>query len=89
MEADWRRSKERGETERSEVQNCKEEIRLVEIENPKIKTQKVFWPDYSYRPEQAETGRNFSRGGTWGCLIPVCIPVRDFLFVPAGTERII
>jgi hypothetical protein len=39
-----------------EVQNCKEEIRLGEIENPKIKTQKVLWPDYSYRPEQAEMG---------------------------------
>ena len=35
VEADWQRSKERGKTERSEVQNCKEEIRLVEIENPK------------------------------------------------------
>ena len=89
MEADWQRSKERGKTERLEVQNCKEEIRLVEIENPKIKTQKVFRPDYSYRPEQAKTGRNFSRGGTWGCLVPVCIPVRDFPSVPTGTKRII
>uniref|UniRef100_A0A2N9IDQ0 Uncharacterized protein n=1 Tax=Fagus sylvatica TaxID=28930 RepID=A0A2N9IDQ0_FAGSY len=49
----------RGETERGGlVQNCKEEIRLGIIENPKIKTQKVFRPDYSYLPEQVGTGRN-------------------------------
>jgi hypothetical protein len=65
VEADWRRSKERGETERGELnQNCKLQRRdqVSEIENPKIKTQKVFRPDYSYRPEQAGTGRN---GAKW------------------------
>ena len=35
----------------------------------------------------AETGRNFGRGGTWECLVPICMPVRDFPSVPAETER--
>jgi hypothetical protein len=39
------------------------------------------------RPKHTETPRNFTRGGMGGCLVPVCIPVRDFLSVPAGTER--
>ena len=35
-----------------------------------------------------ETSRNFTRGGIGGCLVLVCIPVRDFLSVLGwnGTE---
>ena len=35
----------------------------------------------------AETGRNFGLGGTWGCLVPVCMLVRDFPSILARTER--
>jgi hypothetical protein len=44
-------------------------------------------PKQPKRPKQAETGRNFGRGGTWGSLVPVCMLVRDFPSVPARTER--
>ena len=37
--------------------------------------------------ETAETPLKFTRGGIGGCLVPVCIPVRDFPSVPVGTER--
>jgi hypothetical protein len=38
-------------------------------------------------PKHPETPRNFTRGGMGGCLVPVCIPVRDFPSFPVGTER--
>ena len=34
-----------------------------------------------------EISQNLIRGGMGGCLVPVCIPVRDFLSVLAGTEQ--
>ncbi len=40
--------------------------------------------------ETAETHRNtpkFFPRWNGGCLVPVCVPVRDFPSVPAGTER--
>jgi hypothetical protein len=37
--------------------------------------------------QRLETGRNFTRGGIGGCLVPDCILVRDFPSVLAGTER--
>jgi hypothetical protein len=42
----------------------------------------------SKRPKHLETPQNFTRGGIGGCLVPVCILVRDFQSVPVGTERI-
>ena len=53
----------------------------------KKKTKKVIRPKCTFRPKHTETPRNFTRGGMGGCLVPVCIPVRDFPSVPAGTER--
>ena len=38
------------------------------------------------RSKHTETPQNFTRGGMGGCLVPVCIPVRDLPFVPTGME---
>jgi hypothetical protein len=59
--AEIKRERRDREIRSSELQRDRE-IRLGEIENPKNKTQKVFWPDYSYRPEQAETGETGQNG---------------------------
>ena len=52
----------------------------------KKKTKKVIRPKCTFQLKHTETPRNFTRGGMGGCLILVCIPVRDFPSVPAGTE---
>ena len=57
--------------------------RRAEKKKKKKKTQKSNLAEM-YFP--AETLRNFTRGGMGGCLVPVCIPVRDFPSVLDGTE---
>ena len=84
LETDWWRDQKR---EEREVETQKRE---------KKKPRKVFWPKYTYRPKHTEIHRNsrntpkhleiFTQGGMGGCLVLVCIPVRDFPTVPIGTE---
>jgi hypothetical protein len=53
-----RREKSRG-GENREIKTQKiGSVDSKERKKIKIKTQKVFWPDYTYRPKQAETSRN-------------------------------
>ena len=37
-------------------------------------------------PKHIETGQNLTQGGIEGLAIPVCLPVRNFLAIPVGTE---
>ena len=66
--------------------------RRAEKKTQKSNPAEMYFPAETQRntlkqPKHTETPRNFIRGGIGGCLVPVCIPVRDFPSVSAGTER--
>jgi TATA-binding protein-associated factor Taf7 len=81
-----KQKKKKAEAEAAEEADAEaEEAEEEEAEKKnKIKSQKSILADIC---NPTETSRNFGRGGTWGCIVPVCMLVRDFLSVPAGTER--
>ena len=79
-----RKKKKEKKEERRRRKREKGPVRSKERKNIYIKSQKSILAGLHIL---VETGRNFGRGGTWGCLVPVCMPVRDFPSVPAGTKR--
>ena len=47
----------------------------------------MYWLNLEYRLDLTGIGQNFIRSGTGGCVIPVCIAVRNFSAITVGTER--